>query len=391
MNAVSKTNSNWTRRKVVVTLMVAACIPVFTVHVKAEAADSFNEDRGKKVYEFYCYQCHAYSGHANTVAATYLDPRPRNFTRSDPRKLTREMMLSAVRDGRAGTAMTSFSRVLSDEDMAAVVDYIRTTLMQTNRPDLAYHTPENGWKDHQRYEVAFDFALGTLPLDTPWKDLTASQRVGKKLFLSACVSCHEASTIGNNFLRWEPRAVSYPRSTDTCVDCHAGRPDELLPLSMAQKHPLIEKAPSRLLPGDFEASPYLNHAQPAHRQPQSESELRGKALFLENCAFCHAADGSGRNWIGSFLEPRPRDLRSDYFLEIKSTSHLIETIFNGIPNTSMPGWKGILSEKEIHDLVEYLSHGSGSTENPNKKAPAHPKQTGESSPGWTKRKTNNNN
>ena len=84
------------------------------------AAASQQQDPGKQLYEFYCYQCHAYAGNANTVAASYLSPRPRDFTRADPDVLTREKMLSALRNGRPGTAMTSFSRVLSDADIAAL-------------------------------------------------------------------------------------------------------------------------------------------------------------------------------------------------------------------------------------------------------------------------------
>ena len=58
----------------------------------------------------------------------------------------------------------------------------------------------------------------------------------------------------------------------------------------------------------------------------SARELRGQALFQENCAFCHAADGTGRNWIGSFLQPHPRDLTAPAFMRSMTASRLAGVI-----------------------------------------------------------------
>lgn len=355
------------------------------LHAKSENLQSKNEARGKQLYEFYCYQCHGYSGNADTVAARFLDPKPRNFSRSDPRVLTREKMLSAVRAGRPGTAMTSFSRVLTSEDMAAVIDYITAELMSEQRQDLRYHSAENGWSDHQRYEPAFDFVLGKIPVNTPWKRLSPRQRIGKELFLSACITCHEASASHPDPLQWSPRAVSYPRSTDTCLDCHAARPPELLPPTGAKRDSIGLTGESYLAPVDLASSPYLAHAQPQTDAPLSEAQTRGKALFLANCAFCHAADGSARNWIGSFLEPRPRDLRRNHFPGMTSGSDLIEVIRHGIPGTSMPAWKGALTERDIEDLVDFLEINTGRSPASVPNAAIQPLQGDRTVPKWIRR------
>ncbi|UCH46600.1 MAG: c-type cytochrome [Betaproteobacteria bacterium] len=348
------------------------------------AAEPGSLDRGKSLYEFYCYQCHAYSGNANTVAATYLTPKPRDFSRTDPALLSREQMLDAVRAGKPGTAMTSFARVLSSGDMAAVVDYVRSNLMGSQRPELAYHTPANGWEDHQRYEPAFVFALGTVPIDTAWEELSPKQRIGRKLFLSACITCHEPRRVDNEPLKFEPRAVSYPRSTDTCIDCHAGRPRELLPLSKARPNALTGNKGAESLPNFLEASPYLIHGRPKQVQNLSESELRGKELFLAHCAFCHAADGSSKNWIGSFLEPRPRELRPEHISNTKSSSYLRAVIRDGIPGTSMPSWKNVLTERETNDLVEFLAIDAGHPVEPVAREAAQSTQSGGAAPQWIK-------
>src|SRR3569832_2889553 len=125
--------------------------------------------RGQKIYNERCYICHGYSGDANTLAASYLNPRPRAFTQTNPAKLSREKMIDAVTHGRPNTAMKSFAQILSADDIAAVVDFVRITFMEKKGRNTAYHTPENGWPNHQRYAAAFPFALGEIPLDTPWE------------------------------------------------------------------------------------------------------------------------------------------------------------------------------------------------------------------------------
>jgi cytochrome c oxidase cbb3-type subunit 3 len=80
----------------------------------------------------------------------------------------------------------------------------------------------------------------------------------------------------------------------------------------------------------------------------------GERLFQENCAFCHAADGTGKNWIGSFLEPRPRDLTDKAFMSGMTRERLAQTIRDGLPGTSMPAWKSVLTADEIDALVAYI-------------------------------------
>ena len=47
----------------------------------AAVATASEHELGRKVYNFRCYFCHGYSGAAKTLAATYLKPLPRDFTR----------------------------------------------------------------------------------------------------------------------------------------------------------------------------------------------------------------------------------------------------------------------------------------------------------------------
>jgi cytochrome c oxidase cbb3-type subunit III len=91
----------------------------------------------------------------------------------------------------------------------------------------------------------------------------------------------------------------------------------------------------------------------------STLERRGEALFRKNCAFCHAADGSGRNWIGTFMEPHPRDLTDPAFRRAATRARLVQSIREGLPGTSMPAWKSVLAQSDIDAIVAYVRHAFG--------------------------------
>ena len=77
-------------------------------------------------------------------------------------------------------------------------------------------------------------------------------------------------------------------------------------------------------------------------------------LWQDNCAFCHAADGTGENWIGSFLEPKPRNLADPAFMRHMDRNTLSERIREGIKNTSMPAWKNVLDDSQISLIIDYI-------------------------------------
>ena len=102
------------------------------------------------------------------------------------------------------------------------------------------------------------------------------------------------------------------------------------------------------------ASPYVRHDIAIVPMNMTEQQARGMKLYLDNCEFCHAADGTGANWIGSFLEPRPRDFTSPDFNLIKTPGPLRELIKGGVENSSMPPWRSILTDAETDDIITYM-------------------------------------
>ncbi len=295
----------------------------------ALAADTKRHEAGRKIYNFRCYFCHGYSGDAKTLAATYLTPKPAAFVNLKPGSRSRADMLASVRNGRAGTAMKGFAGILNNEDIGLVVDFVREEFMTRKATNTRYHIPANGWDNHQRYRDAYPFATGEVALDTPWDALSPKLARGKRLFLQSCVTCHDRARVMDEGVAWESRAVSFPRNQYT----PGGRPQ-------------VDATTS--------ASPYVKHDIPPKLERLTGQERTGERLYQKNCAFCHAADGTGRNWIGSFMEPHPRDLTNPEFMRTMTRERLAGVIRDGLPNTSMPAWGGVLSPEQIAAVVSYV-------------------------------------
>jgi len=240
--------------------------------------------------------------------------------------LSRQAMIDVVTAGNPGTAMHGFSRLLNAQEIAAVVDFIRDEFISNQRTNTRYHTPENGWPDHVRYRSAFPFATGAIPLDLAWEKLTPEQSRGKQLFLTSCVTCHDRAIVRAEGEIWSKQSISYPRNN--------------------YSHTELDAVSS--------ASIYARHDIPPDVKNLSAEAAAGKQLWQQNCAFCHAADGTGENWIGSFLEPQPRNLTEATFMREMTRELLLRRIKDGLENTSMPAWKNVLRENQIHQIISYI-------------------------------------
>ncbi len=238
-------------------------------------------------------------------------------------------MIEAVKNGKPGSAMMAFSKVLSDQEIAAVVYFIRQAFMLNSVKNTRYHSRENGWVNHEKYRDAYPFVSGEIPLSRDINTLTPSQRLGRALYLSACISCHDQINTPQPKEIWQPYPLSWPRN------------------GVGPKDILNTDATSG-------ASPYALHERIQPYQPATPQQALGQQIFQANCVLCHARDGSGKNWIGQFLEPHPRNFVQAGLRENYSRQSLMESIANGVEGTAMPAWRYVLRDQEIVAVVEYL-------------------------------------
>jgi DMSO reductase family type II enzyme heme b subunit len=100
----------------------------------------------------------------------------------------------------------------------------------------------------------------------------------------------------------------------------------------------------------------------------------GKKVYEKRCAWCHGWEGAGDGPAAERLSPPPRDFTSGMY-KIKTTpfdemmpndEDIFRMINDGMPDTSMPGWKDILTEQERWDLVAYIKTFAGFEGKPSK-------------------------
>ena len=285
------------------------------------------EKLGEELYRFYCYQCHGYSGDGNTTAAAFLTDPPANFHLAMSRGVTRDSMIESVAAGRKGTPMTAFSAVLSRNEIVAIVDYIRgplTTAIDSDPSPGYYHDRNNGWVNSNGNESGLVLAGGVLVSNG-----SGTSRIRNE-FKDACSTCHEFAppleSESADAMPWELYSVSYPPGNYLEIHVGPGETEQVF-----EQHETLK-------------TDHLSDAQ----------LITGAHHYAENCAHCHAEDVSGRNWIGSFLSPRPMDLKRSAFLQRQQSRVLTDVIRAGVPGTSMPAFGGVLDDGTIASITAYL-------------------------------------
>jgi cytochrome c oxidase cbb3-type subunit III len=78
----------------------------------------------------------------------------------------------------------------------------------------------------------------------------------------------------------------------------------------------------------------------------------GKKVYAKNCASCHVADGGGG--VGP-------NFTDKYWIHGGSKVDIVKVINVGVPLKGMIPWKGILKDKEINAVADYILTLEGTT------------------------------
>ncbi len=98
---------------------------------------------GGYFYRDNCATCHGVDGDGNGPRAYFINPKPTNFTDSAHRAyLDRPALFAAIRDGVRGREMPAWGKVLSDQQIANVAEYVFTQFIQ----------PGNGVNSERTYQ-----------------------------------------------------------------------------------------------------------------------------------------------------------------------------------------------------------------------------------------------
>jgi mono/diheme cytochrome c family protein len=118
--------------------MAAIALAAPVEAARATAAEELELERGRRIYEQRCLECHGTEGRGDGVKAPFLSPRPGNLVSAAISAKSDRELLKIIANGRVRTAMPAWKDQLSEDDQQAVLRYIRSlirfTRPQTPRP-----------------------------------------------------------------------------------------------------------------------------------------------------------------------------------------------------------------------------------------------------------------
>ncbi|NOX72115.1 MAG: c-type cytochrome, partial [Alphaproteobacteria bacterium] len=108
------------------------------------------------------------------------------------------------------------------------------------------------------------------------------------------------------------------------------------------------------------AEPVAATKKPAKGEVLDEDAV--DAIYLKRCSQCHGVEGDGKGIAAERMYPAPRDFTlalfkyktTDANSEFPTDADLRQTIREGLPGTTMPGWKTILNDAEIDALIQKI-------------------------------------
>jgi mono/diheme cytochrome c family protein len=163
-----------------------------------------SEADGVRLYKKHCAACHGDRGNGAQWTQYSLNPSPRDFTAAAARdELSRERMINSVTHGRPGTAMMSFSKRLSNQQISSIVDYIRGNFMQlavsANAAGEAGNVPRRTLTAVPSADMSLAFPHG----------LVGDVQRGRQFYMSNCFTCHGRQGLGDGprsgFINPRPR------------------------------------------------------------------------------------------------------------------------------------------------------------------------------------------
>ena len=263
---------------------------------------------GEAVYTQNCSVCHGDQGNTAYWARNGLNPAPRDFTGDEAKSiLTRQRMITSVTHGRPGTGMQPFKSRLSDQEIEAVVSYIRYKFMG----------------------VAPDQDTGLVP------SMQHSDSTPATAAPAAAQDQHEpAPAVAEAPATAQAPAHAAPHARRSSP--HAG--GSMPTMGAASRGGQQEASDMSLpMPKGLTGDP-----------------LKGRDFFMKNCFTCHGIKGAGNGPRAYFNIPRPRDFTSPESRRVLNRPRIFNSITHGRLGTVMPAWGKVLDDQQIADITEFV-------------------------------------
>jgi mono/diheme cytochrome c family protein len=89
-------------------------------------------------------------------------------------------------------------------------------------------------------------------------------------------------------------------------------------------------------------------------QATNDNLIGGATVYLDHCALCHGDPARPKSPLADSLNPAPPQFMTDAADMPENQNYYITV--HGIRWSGMPGWKNVLSDKDIWQVVTFLSH-----------------------------------
>jgi mono/diheme cytochrome c family protein len=355
-------------------------------------APAFAGDRGPTaaqqtpaaLYHNYCSVCHGDQGDGNSRAKGSLKPPPRDFTSAQSaQELTRERMLSSVKNGVPNTAMVGWKTQLTDDQIARVVDYVRDTFM---RPSVAADASRgrqiyaricsvchgdrgNGsmWASANLNPAPRDFSAPAAKAELTRDRMLTSLANGRPNTAMQGYS----GRLGRDDME---AVVDYIRGAFMRVDAEAGISGTHargVPAPEAKKGAEQHKHEHEHEHHQHGGGDAEDHAAHGHNGGALDKDGKvnmkaamphglvgnvaaGRKFYDANCATCHGVKGDGQGPRAYFINPKPEVFISPKSRAAFNRPTIFDAVSTGRRGTEMPAWDKVLSKQEIADVSEYV-------------------------------------
>ena len=88
-------------------------------------------------------------------------------------------------------------------------------------------------------------------------------------------------------------------------------------------------------------------------QPTDQNLIAGASIYLKRCAECHGEPTQPESRLAKTLYPPPPQFITDAPDMEENENYYI--ILHGVRWTGMPGWKNVMADQEIWQVVTFLS------------------------------------
>ncbi len=304
------------------------------------------------LYHNYCSVCHGDRGNGQSRANMALNPSPRDFTSpAAKRELTRERIIHSISKGRPNSAMVAWESQLSEAEIAALADYLRTKFIAPE--DVVSSHPGKALYEQNCAVCHGDHGSGgrwTAGMSVKPRDFTSER--GRALSRETMIDAVTNGRPGTAMASFKGQLTEQQRGdvVDYVRLAFMALPEEIEGLSGTYAHG--KEAPARPEP----AAPQVQSVDMNASMPQGllGNLAAGRDFYMGNCFTCHGVNGDGQGPRAYFINPKPANFLSAKYQQGFNREALFKAIRDGKLGTEMPAWGKVLSAQQIADIAEFV-------------------------------------